>query len=80
MAYFDHAEAERLRNQKESYEKLKAFIKTKEGSEFLLASFHITSLEREMKEQQKELEKYQKFFATLQSFLPRQFSIHDPIG
>lgn len=78
--YFDHAAAEMQRNQKESFEKLKAFIKTQEGSEFLLASFHIQSLENELERQEKKLSEYHKFFATLQSFLPRQSSIHDVIG
>jgi septation ring formation regulator EzrA len=78
--YFDHAAAEMQRNQEESFEKLKSFIKTQEGSEFLLASFHIQSLENEMEKQAKQIDEYRKFFATLQHFLPRQPSIHDVIG
>lgn len=78
--YYDRATAEMERNQKESYDKLKAFIKTQEGNEFLLASFHIQSMENEMERMKNKLEEYNRFFATLHHFLPRQSSIHDVIG
>jgi hypothetical protein len=74
-------EAERRRQEEsEAYVKLRAWIAQKDNSEYWPAQAYLTGLETKIDEQAKQIEEYRKFFATLDSFLPRRFSIHDVIG
>ena len=71
MAYFDVAAEKRRLEKEDSYKRLKAFISDpKNNSEFFLANFYMSDLERENKELKEKLQKFYKFFADMQNFLP----------
>ncbi len=82
MAYYDAAAARRRVEQEENFKELKKFIsKSKNNtlSKWLLAYEHILDMENKMQSQEKKLEEYAAFFASLAKFLPKQFSVHDRI-
>ena len=62
---------------RESYEKLKALISSKEGdkmNEFYQAYMHIVMMEHKLAEQEKEIKQYRGFFANLSALLPHKFT------
>ena len=86
MAYYDREAADRYKAQKEAFNKLKKQLeetKVQDGKvdfDKVNALNYINEMEGLIKEQDKKLEKYNKFFSVLDEFLPEHPSIHDRIG
>jgi len=72
--YFDPFKANQEKEAKESYKKLIEFLNSKDEqgkiNEFYPALRHISMLENKTKQLEKDLEKYQEFFMTLDKLLP----------
>jgi len=69
---------------KESYEKLKALISSRDVNgkinEYYQAYMHIAVMEHKLSEQEKEIKKYRGFFASLSALLPHKFDEKTIIG
>ena len=83
MALYDHQQAELNLQARQSYTKLKEWLRTKEHgeklNEFFPAVLHIEDMERTIAEQELQLKEYRNFFSSLSMLLPKQPSIHDVI-
>jgi len=91
MLYDYNAEAER-ECQKKAYNELIEFLKLKkslkhlpkksDAYDYLISDAYdyLINREEELKEKDEKIKKYENFFKTLASFLPRESSIHDLIG
>jgi hypothetical protein len=80
----DYEEGYRIDQANEAYELLERFLESKDGKrifpkhkEFL---DYLLLKELYIDELKEKIHQYESFFNTLKGFLPRDFSIHDPIG
>jgi len=80
MAYFDHAKAAYDNKCEEKYNEFKEKLRTSKSEDDEMLLKHIQKLEIRAANAKGKLKKYEEFFQTLQSLLPRQSSIHDIIG
>jgi len=81
MAQIDYAQIANEKAMAEAYEKMQEFLQSKkckkEFPEWLDFVRYLNKQEVTIHKQAEEIKKYEDFFSTLSSLLPRQYSIHD---
>ncbi len=80
MAYYDHGEAMKAKEDEIKYIELKNFISSPndkgEISEWFHAYRHIVRMEHELEENKKKLKEYQNFFEMLEKLIPKSLTIY----
>lgn len=84
MAQIDYHRIASEKAMAEAYEKMQEFLQSEEGKkifpEWLDFVRYLNQQEVTIHKQTEEIKKYEDFFSTLSSLLPRQYSIHDVLG
>jgi len=81
MAQINYAQIANEKAMAEAYEKMQEFLQSKKGKkefpEWLDFVRYLNKQEVAIHKQAEKIKKYEDFFSTLSSLLPRQYSIHD---
>lgn len=83
MAMLDHRRVTHQKALREADEKMTEFLKTSEGRKIFPDWINFVKFQDQQDDKieqlEEEVKRYQNFFDTLSSLLPRKFTIHDKL-